>query len=399
MAWRWWALTGCLVFGCGKTSSNDAASTDAASATSDSTGSGGALSSASVTASSSSSVNSVASVSTTGVALSCTFPEDRACGDVCVDQRNDPLNCGSCGNVCADNQVCTLARCTNLTACDPVVAHFEADEMQPSGGVAVDDGWSLPVGATLSVEYQFPAGATTLMELTARNVVAEPRSELTLTIGETVIGPLLLASLTHATYEIEYEGSGGPEVVTISVTPAPDVRDAVAVAVIESLEFRGCGSLLGQCEGGGYYLPEMRACAPPVCSEPAECTRDFAGQPFLGQCVDGACRYPSCLEPGLGGLWLYEELEDAGSYDASFSCRSYSDLVFPFSNPRTTELEGTPDDFECPAIESLTWEVDEFRGEGSCVQVPVCGPNAPEELGFPPAPGQCCYLVSWVCGV
>lgn len=340
--------------------------------------------------------NSVASVSTTGAALACTFPEDRACDDLCVDQRTDPLNCGSCGSVCADNQVCTLARCTTLSACDPVVAHFEAEDMLSSGGVAVEDGWSLPVGATLSVEHQFQRGATTLLLLTARRVDAEPRPQLTLTIGEEVIGPLLLASPTHATYEIEYEGSG-PEVVNIGVAPAFDEPgDAAAVAVIESLELRNCGSLLGQCEGGGYYLPEMRACAPPVCGEASECTRDFAGQSFLGQCVDGACRYPSCTEPGPSGRALFEEVEGP---DATFSCRSYSDLVFPFSNPRTTSIEGTPDDFECPSIESLTWEVEEFRGEGSCVQVPVCGPNAPEELGFPPAPDQCCYLVSWVCGV
>ena len=390
MAWRWWALVGCLVLGCGKTSTNLAASTDVVSSTSGITGSGGGPTSHSA--------SSVASVATTAPALTCTFPEDRACGDSCVDQRTDPLNCGSCGNVCSDNQVCTLARCTTLSACDPVVAHFEAEDMLSTGGVAVDDGWSLPAGATLSVEHQFQRVATSLLVLTARRVGGEPRSQLTLTIGDTVIGPLLLASPTHATYEIEYEGAGGPEVVSIGVTPAYG-EPSDAIAVIENLEIRDCGSLRGQCDGGGYYLPEMRACAPPVCGEALECTRDFAGQPFLGQCVDGACRYPSCTDPGPSGRSLHEELEDGGVYEMNVSCRSYSDLVFPFSNPRTSSIEGTPDDFECPSIESLTWEVEESRGEGSCVQVPVCGPNAAEEFGFSPAPDQCCYMVSWSCGV
>jgi len=406
MAWRWWVLTSCLVLGCGKTSSNDAESNDAesndaastmvASSTSAVTGTGGAVAATTVTATG----PSTTSVSTTGAALTCTFPEDRPCGDGCVDQRSDPLNCGSCGKVCADNQVCTQARCIGLTACDPVVGHFDAEDMQPSGGVLVDDGWSLPAGETLSVEYLFQGGATTLLVLTARRVDGEPRPELTLTIGDAVLGPLLLASPTQATYEIEYEGSGGPEVVSISVAPASgEPGDAVAVAVIESLEFRDCGSLLGQCDGGGYYLPEMRACAPPVCGEASECTRDFAGQPFLGQCVEGACRYPTCTEPGPNGRSLFDELQESGAYEVNISCHSYSDLVFPFSNPRTTSIEGDPDDFECPSIESLTWEVERFRGEGSCVKVPVCGPNSPEEFGSAPGSNECCYLVSWVCGV
>lgn len=405
MAWRWWVLMGCLVLGCGRTTSNDAVSESAestASATSSGSGVGGASSSASsaATGPTSSSASSVVSVTTTGAALSCTFPEDRACGDVCVDQRTDPLNCGSCANVCADNQVCTLARCTGLTACDPVIAHYDADDMLASGGVGTPEGWYLPVGETLSVEHLFQSGVTTLLALTASRVDGEARSTLTLTIGDTVIGPLLLASPTLATYEIEYEGVGGPEVVSISVTPAAgEPSDAAARALIESLELRDCGSLLGQCEGGGYYLPEMRACAPPVCGEASDCTRDFAGQPFLGQCADGACRYPSCTDPGESGRPLYDELEEPGGYETYASCFSYGQLTFPFNNPRTTSIEGQPDDFECPSIESLTWEVERFRGEGSCVRVPVCGPNTPEEFGFSPAPDQCCYLISWVCGV
>lgn len=385
MLWRCWALTGCLLLGCGKTSSKDAASGEASDGAT-ATGTGGTMGTGTATAS--------AAVTTTGAALSCMFPEDRECDGECVDQRTRRQHCGYCNAACADDEECVQARCVPRLTCDPAETRYGVADMQASGGEEVDDGWALAAGETLSVEHDFQPGSTLLL-LTARRPEGELRPAVTLTIGDEAIGPLLLASTSHATYTIEYESAGGPELVSISVTPAPR-SDPEVVGVVESLEVRECAGLYGDCEGGGYYLPEMRTCAPPVCSEAIDCTRDFAGQPFLGQCIDGACEYPSCTELSASGLPLHEEL--AGP-DNSIACLSYTDLTFPLNNPRVASLEGDPHDFTCPAIETLTWEVERFRGETSCVQVPICGPNTTDELGFEPNPNECCYMVSWMCGV
>jgi hypothetical protein len=82
----------------------------------------------------------------------------------------------------------------------------------------------------------------------------------------------------------------------------------------------------------------------------------------------------------------------------AFSCIPYEQLLLPSNTPRTPFLEGTPDDFECPNIEELTWEIQRFTGEGSCVTVPVCGPGGVSEVDFAPE-GTCCYLIHRVCGV
>ena len=37
------------------------------------------------------------------------------CARGCVDLAADALNCGTCGNVCATNQLCQLGVCTDFT--------------------------------------------------------------------------------------------------------------------------------------------------------------------------------------------------------------------------------------------------------------------------------------------
>jgi hypothetical protein len=47
---------------------------------------------------------------TTGRAVTC--PSDRrACGELCVDTLNDPINCGGCGNTCDLSQICQQGIC------------------------------------------------------------------------------------------------------------------------------------------------------------------------------------------------------------------------------------------------------------------------------------------------
>jgi hypothetical protein len=267
--------------------------------------------------------------------------------------------------------------------CERPPAHYDAADMDPSGGVAMDDGWLLTAGETLSFEHNF-ADTPGVLVLTARGLDGEPRPYVSVTVGESSLGPLLVRASSHASYSFEYYGLSGTQRVSIAATTTsgPDP----ASVLVQSLEIQDCWSLYGQCEGGGYYLSEISACAPLACSEPDDCTRDLPGPSFLGRCTDGTCSFPSCAEL-------------ADTYpDTSFACLSFADLTDPLRNPRAMSLAGDPQSFECPAIDELTWQVDPFRGETTCVQAPVCGPNAPEELGFGQA-NECCYLIATLCGV
>lgn len=399
MVGRFWVVAACCcLLGCGKTSSNDPALSDAAEAAT-ATGAGGATTTAMPTAAAgggqatSAALNtSATSLTTTGTTLMCSSPEDRECNGECVDPRTSLDNCGYCHVACSEAEECIHARCVPHVTCEPVDTSYEPSDMQASGGTQYNDGWALATGEMLIVEHDFPPGPALLL-VTARRLGDELGPALTVTVGDEPSRSLLLASTEHATYAVEYESRGRPEVVSISV--AASGKPGV-VGVFRNLEVHDCAGLYGQCQGGGYYLPEVRACAPPVCSEPRDCIRDFVGPAFQGECIDGACQYPSCTEIGASGLPLHEEFD---SIDTHITCLSYSDLTFPLNNPRTASLAGDADDFTCPTIETLTWEVERFAGEGTCTEVPVCGPNPPEELGFESSAGECCYLVSRRCGV
>jgi hypothetical protein len=325
----------------------------------------------------------------------CTFPEYRACDDGCVDPVRDDANCGFCGRECPEGQHCDLAQCEAPLACSERLQSYDIDDMQASGGVAVDEGWLLGSDETLSVEHAFQQGPV-VFRITARGLEEEPRPMITLTIGDTVLGPIRLRSTDYATYSLEYDSAGGTE--TVGIATKTELGLDASVAAVAGLEIEDCTRLRGLCEGGGYYLPEIRACAPPVCNEAEDCARDFAGPGFFGECVAGACQYPSCTDPGPSGLPFIDEYAVAG--DFAVLCVHYQDLVFPRSNPRTAELEGTPDDFTCPDVGELTWEIERFSGEGSCVEVPVCGPDAASEISdLAPSPDDaCCYFIARVCG-
>lgn len=330
----------------------------------------------------------------------CTFPEDRACAGECVDVRVDDQNCGYCGASCPDGERCVLASCESARDCSETTTTYAGDDFRTNGGTRLEDGWEIREADTLSVEHAFQAGPV-VVHLTARGLVGEERPRIMLAIGEDLLGPLLLRTTGYASYSLEYESRGGNETVSIFTATTP--YDDTAGAAIFDLRIQECTSLHGLCDGGGYYLPEIRACAPPLCDEPLDCTRDFAGPDFRGDCVDGVCRYPSCTEPAENGLSLYDEFLSPSGGSVTFSCIPYGKLLFPRNNPRTTSVEGTPDEFECPRIDQLTWEIERFAGEGSCVEVPICGPNAPadfeESLGLGAAEDSCCYVVSWMCGV
>jgi hypothetical protein len=44
-------------------------------------------------------------------------PGQACCNRRCVDTRSDPRNCGTCGNVCGPQQICTNGQCLSCTVC------------------------------------------------------------------------------------------------------------------------------------------------------------------------------------------------------------------------------------------------------------------------------------------
>ncbi len=54
------------------------------------------------------------------VCENCDGPSDKCCNDLCVDVSSDPANCGDCGKVCADKQICSngVCQCPDIT-CPP----------------------------------------------------------------------------------------------------------------------------------------------------------------------------------------------------------------------------------------------------------------------------------------
>ena len=381
------------VLACGKTIGNgEAPRTQGAAATSSSSGgSGGQGAEATQT------VAVTTGVAGTGEpAPSCSYPREQSCAGECFDPRSSGEHCGHCGNACRPDQTCVQARCETEMSCEQRSVTYEAHDMEASGGTAVDDGWVLTTDSTLSVTHSFQEGPV-VFRITARGSADEPRPYITLTVGDKILGPVLLGAASHASYSFDSMSLGGSEMIQIATAPAGGIDSPVAT--IHSLEIEECNGLHGLCEDGGYYLPEISACAPAVCSEPNDCSRDFFNPIFQGQCIEGHCRYPRCSERTESGLLLYEEVFELGRYDTSFACLSYNQLVHPLNNPRSISLDGSPESFECPAVEELTWEVERFSGEGSCVQLPICGPNAAEEVSLSSDERSCCYLISRTCGV
>lgn len=378
--------------GCGKSTSRSESAADSGVGAAGSAGgvAGGAGGSGGVSATGG--AGNGGGASTGGAGPVCTYPESRDCSGRCVDLRTDPEHCGSCGSICSNGEDCRFARCAAPPTCEPVTTRYEAEAMEADGGSADDTGWSLGPGERVSTSHAFVTGRAVL-ELRARGLPDEPRPFVTVTVGAELFGPLRIRSAEYATYSLELESPGQELDVVVEVP----VRTGGGRVSIDFLVVRDCAARNGFCDGGGFYLTESDACAPPTCDEPTDCHRDFVGPDYVGACAAGRCEYPRCDEPTASGALLYEELAMSG-YSIGFSCFALHELVFPLNSPRTSSIEGAPDDFECPAVDELTWEVERFSGEGSCQNVPLCGPNRPSEVGLGSDAERCCYMIARTCG-
>jgi hypothetical protein len=79
----------------------------------------------------------------------CTFGF-KCCGNTCVNDRNDPKNCGGCGTTCGgmtpmcSNGTCTGSKCMPACATNQVCCEVEGPG--PSMGPKCYDGDTCPVG-------------------------------------------------------------------------------------------------------------------------------------------------------------------------------------------------------------------------------------------------------------
>ena len=77
----------------------------------------------------------------------------QCCSDACVNQNNDPLNCGGCGVHCTGStSMCQAGQCVAPTcapACTSTQVCCEIDGPGPSGPPKCIEGTTCPVGCPL----------------------------------------------------------------------------------------------------------------------------------------------------------------------------------------------------------------------------------------------------------
>jgi hypothetical protein len=251
----------------------------------------------------------------------------------------------------------------------------------------VDQPWFLRPGDELAILHEFQSGPA-ILRVRARARAGGPRPELEARIGTVQLGTVPVVSSIWFAYEFSLESAGGEQEIKLAQTkstslPAPElVLDSVEIADCSELEF---------CENGGTLHTESKLCSPFACDSVLDCGPQFPGPDFLGTCEANTCAYPTCDARVSAGSFP--------SYDATYQCFSFAELQYSPGFPHIPNIAGTPEAFECPSIQSLTWGLTPFRGEGSCISRPVCGPNKSSELGFGEGSDPCCYLIARACGV
>ncbi len=111
------------------------------------------------------------------------------CEGGCIDPRFDPANCGSCGNMCADDSVCRQGSCADTAQCDWSSVSFplEFDSDMVAGDIAVDDSCNLYVAyqrtdssAAIYKQNYATGELSSILEVTGglRGVVYRPQDHL-----------------------------------------------------------------------------------------------------------------------------------------------------------------------------------------------------------------------------
>lgn len=330
-------------------------------------------------------VDTVAS-STEKAALECLGVHEQACNGGCVDITTDPLNCSCCGCACGADERCHQAECESNVACEKRAITFDAatllvDEVAQDAGRPPNESVVLYPGQAVDLAHAFQSGPATIV-LLAR--AGAPRAGLGLEIAADsgFVSRIPIRSSQRATYRVELTGDG-VSTLTIGATVL-DEGGALGSLLIERVEIHECDELHRVCPQGGVYLVEESACVPLVCDTAEDCGEHFQRGGFAGECRDGKCAYPSC---------------DAETQLRDVRCFGSRELSDPLRNPSSPTAIHVDDFSECPDITALRWIFEPFRGEGSCVSWPVCGPNPPELFGYEPQAGECCYVIGELCGV
>src|SRR5205823_12174874 len=86
-------------------------------------------------------------------AATCSAQETLCDGVTCANLADDPENCGACGTVCPDGEVCSVGRCTldcdrGSTACGEACVDTDSDPANCGGcSVACANGQPCSMGA------------------------------------------------------------------------------------------------------------------------------------------------------------------------------------------------------------------------------------------------------------
>ena len=155
-------------------------------------------------------------------APACVAPQT-LCGSSCVELDHDALNCGQCGTICGDEQLCDFGTCVDLP---PVVVSVPADG---AVNVAIDSAITLTFSQEIAVSSTwYTLDCSRSGELAAQHVALSGSGlVVTLTLAlpfayeETCMLTLLAGEVLRGV-----DGQGGPlfeedVVITFSMQPDP----------------------------------------------------------------------------------------------------------------------------------------------------------------------------------
>jgi hypothetical protein len=312
---------------------------------------------------------------------SCSFPQSTACPDGCADVRLDSRHCGSCERACGTDERCFDSNCEVEPRCEPRSASYA-----PSNGA-----WDIAVGDNVSVDVTLGPGPVVL-RVHAKALQSAPERPPRLRLeraGQSFEG-VPITSRAESEYDFAFVSEGGPETLTLSLDLFTD--QSKTSFSVTSVEVAECEELARTCPSGGVFYTQANACAPFVCDAGSDCGIDLPGSATTGACEQGRCHFPKCTDLAPS---------DVAFEGNSYGCFTLAQLVDPLSSPHVSLLDNDASLLECPSIERLTWRRAPFRGEGSCIEGPLCGPNHPSEVGVGGREDDslCCYLIERVCGV
>jgi hypothetical protein len=312
---------------------------------------------------------------------SCSFPQSTACPDGCADIRLDSRHCGSCERACGTDERCFDSECEAEPLCQSRSASY----------APLDGAWDIAVGDNLSFDVTLQPGPAVLrVHAKALQSTPERPPRLRLGRGSQSFDGVPITSSAEGEYDFAFVSEGGSETLIFSLDLFTDQsKTSVSVTRVEVDE---CEELERTCRSGGVFYSEANACAPFVCDAGSDCGLDLPGSATTGVCEQGRCHFPKCTDLAPSDLAFEGN---------SYSCFTMAELADPLSSPHLSLLDNDVSLLECPSIESLTWRRDPFRGEGSCIEGPLCGPNHPSEVrvGGGDDDSLCCYLIERVCGV